>query len=194
MFDLPPDVPPIQSPMLVAAAPDAKTITQTASAKGNRTIGVCHLAENPLDRVFMAQNSFNPAVSVWNYLERKEGLKLEESAYLNAKVVLLQGPTHGSFANEGTSYKYQPIASFFGADRATFQVEIGGWRVKAHYHFGVHKNVPGGTEGYDPYLDKEFCPNGRYWKISLNHSTIVTTSGKQVRHNKPLEPTRYLPQ
>jgi len=25
-----------------------------------------------------------------------------------------------------------------------------------------------GNEGFDPYEDKKLCPNGMFWKISLN--------------------------
>ncbi len=170
MFDLPPDVPPpTNTSMLVAEAPNAKATTRTDTLTASRTIGVCHLAANPVNRVFTAVNTLNPAVAVWDYLERTEKQKIDEADYLKAKVTVLQGPGHGTFANEGTTYTYQPDANFFGNDRATFLVEIGRWKIKAHHYFNVLKEVPGGTEGFDPYDDKRFCPYGRDWKISLNH-------------------------
>jgi len=191
MFELPPDTPPVLPPMLVAAAPDTKAITRTDPKTANRTIGICHLANNPDNRVFTAENVIDPVASVWQYLERIEKQKVAESAYMKGKATLLQGPSHGSVKDEGNNYyTYMPVPGYFEADSATFQILIGGWQVKAHYYFRILKNGPGGTEGYDPYMDKELCPNGRYWKISLNYTTVVATSNKQVRHNKPLEPTR----
>ncbi len=191
MFDLPPDIPPALPPMLVAEIPKANTETRKDKAEAKRTIGICHLANNPADRVFMAENVIDPAASVWQYLEKVEKRKIAESAYLKANATILQNPLNGSFKGEGGNYyTYMPVPNYFGVDRATFLVVIGGWQVKAHYYFRILKNGPGGTEGYDPYMDKEFCPNGRYWKITLNHFAVATASNKQTRHNKPLEPTR----
>lgn len=171
MIDLPPDVPSMHMPMLVAEASDTrKMASRTNSVKVNYTIGVCHLAENPKNRAYTAVNSLDPALTVYSYLRKSEKENIDDASYPKARVTVLQEPTHGTLHYEGGSnYIYMPESSFFGSDRADFLVEIGRWTVKAYYHFNILKMVPGGTDGFDPYFDKRFCPKGPKWKISLNH-------------------------
>jgi len=167
MIDMP-DVPPQHAPVMVAQASQAKQ----ANATADRTIGACHLIENPPDPPMTAVNSMSPVLSVWNYLKRQERPTpewLSTDAYNAAKVSILQGPGHGVLEDKGDgNYLYVPTRDYYGQDRATLHVEIGGRTVRIIYFFSLLSFVPGGTEGYNPYSDKKYCPKGRMWKISLN--------------------------
>jgi hypothetical protein len=93
-------------------------------------------------------------------------------ALKSAKVTLLQAPEHGElrlFATGDANY-FSADSNYTGPDRATLLVEIGAYKVKVIYFFKVMPHVGGGTDGYDPYLDKKNCPNGLQWKISFNDS------------------------
>ena len=45
---------------------------------------------------------------------------------------------------------------------------MGVYKITVVYHFKVMGPGIGGTEGYDPYMQKQNCPKGIEWKISLN--------------------------
>src|SRR5258708_761129 len=129
MVDMP-DVSSQYAPVMIAQASRA---TQDKSTT-DRTIGICHLIENPPVPPETAVNGLRPL-----------------------------GPLSGDSL-------YVPTPDYHGPDRATLLVEIGGRIVRAIYFFNVMQSVPGGTEGYDPYDDKKYCPKGAMWKISLNPS------------------------
>ncbi len=199
MIDLPPDVPPQYAPVVIAQVSQAKD-----PAKIDRTIGVCHLIENPPVPPGTAINALSPVTSVWGYLQRQERLtpeQLTDEMFNTAKATILQGAEHGTLEYLGEGYfVYRPASGYYGSDRATLLVEIGGLKVKVLYFFNVMLGVPGGTEGYDPYEDKKYCPKGGMWKISLSPDdpnisyTIITQKTQfthsQQSHNKSLEPTR----
>jgi len=161
MIDLPPDVPPQYAPVIIAQA----TQTQQGDTKTDRTIGVCQLIENPPIPPTTAVNSFTPLGSASVFLEKQEHRKLDWSSW---KVTVLQGPEHGTLEMGTRGGRYHPAPDYRGPDRATFLVQIGNLKVKVLYFFKVQFGGFGGTEGYDPYLDKKNCPQGRLWKISLN--------------------------
>ncbi len=162
------DMPPSYAPVVIAQASQAKP----RNASTARTIGVCHLIENPPNPPGSAVNTMDPTLSAWTYLKRRERptpnwLTVDE--YKAARVSVLQDPAHGLVKDEGDGgYRYAPTPGYYGQDRATLLVEIGGLKIKLMYFFKVMQGVPGGTEGNDPYNDKKLCPNGMYWKISLN--------------------------
>jgi hypothetical protein len=160
-----PDVPPQYAPVVIAQAPQAHPQAQPGSVKFNRTIGVCQLVSSSPDWQMTAVNGMSPLLAVSAYFENLE----QKQVGLEGKVTLLQGPEHGELEDEGgLYYSYHSKADYEGPDRATFLVEIGGYKVKAEYYFKVAPKGVGGTEGYDPYEDRKNCPKGELWKISLN--------------------------
>ncbi len=173
VMDVPPDVPQQYAPVLVAEAPKTP-----APASRERTIGVCQLVASDPVYERMAVNTFTPVRAVNYYFNRLEGNYLG----LKGTTTLLEGPKHGELEDLGTfvreddrridsgarNYAYRAKGDYEGLDQATFLVEIGGYKIKAVYHFKVMQSVPHGGEQGDPYTEKEYCPNGRVWKISLN--------------------------
>lgn len=156
------------SAMAAAPQPAPFEIAQTSqvSARTDRTIGVCHLVnslgvsgrDDPLSPVYI----INPSMAVRYYHAVAEN---KEFGYENnGKVTLLQGPEQGTFEMGTTGGRYRPNTNFIGSDRATFLVEIGGIKVKVVYHFKV---IDGGAIGGTEEEDKQNCPKGRAWKISL---------------------------
>src|SRR2546422_8096269 len=175
MIDMP-DVPPQYAPVMFAQASQARS----GDAKTDRTSGICHLIENDPESRLSAKNSLSPVVTVWGYFQRQEHQRLDHK---NAKVSLLQAPEHGTLEDLGTfvkrrgalvdtgmrNYSYVPASSdYFGPDRAMVLVEIGGYKVKVQYFFKVMQSVPGGSDQGSPQDDKENCPKGEMWRISVN--------------------------
>jgi len=156
-----PDLPPQYAQVMIVQAGTAK---QGTAANVDRTIGVCHLIDARPELRDGAVNHFNPLRAVDYYFVTAE------QRFLGRKgtVTLLQGPQHGTLEMGTLGGFYRPATGYLGPDSATFLVEIGGLKVKAVYYFKVMSGVPGGTEGYDPYRDKDLCPNGEHWKISLS--------------------------
>ena len=165
VMDVPPDVPPEYAPVVIAQASQA----QKNNVKTDRTIGVCHLIESQMASRLSAVNAISPLRAANGYFSQFE----QREVGLEGKVTVLQGPEHGELRlYESTqSGRYFPAdTNYVGLDRATFLVEIGGFKVKVMYFFNVKPGFPGGTEGYDPYEDKKYCPKGPAWKISLNEN------------------------
>jgi len=181
-----PDVPPQYAPVVIAQASQA----QKGDAKTDRTIGVCHLIQNPPIPALTAVNSLSPLGEASVYLENHEHLKLDWKSW---KVSLLQGPEHGTLEMGERGGRYHPTPDYFGPDRATLLVEIGGHKVKVIYFFNVLEGVPGGTDEGDPHDDKEYCPQGkgRVWKISLNPDDPNTDL---ITFQQPAAFTSYLAQ
>ncbi|SRR6266487_272193 len=163
MIDIP-DVSPQYTPVVIAQASQ----TEKGESNAGRTIGVCHLVENPPIPPGTAVNVISPLGSVSVYLQKEEHRTLD---WKSSKVSVLQGPGHGELrVTPSGKYRYSPAPDYYGQDRASLLVEIGGRTVKVIYFFNVLRTV-GGTEGYDPYDDKKYCPKGEMWKISLNSTT-----------------------
>lgn len=148
--DVPPEMPIQSTPVIIAEA--------TSVEKMARTIGVCHLIENPPASGVTAVNSFSPLAAVniyFDWFERQE-------IGLSGKVTLLQRAAHGDLkADSNQDYRYHPVADYYGSDSAIFLVEIGDYRVTLVYGFNVVDSAGG-----DAYQYKKFCPNGEFWKIS----------------------------
>ena len=136
------------------------------STKFDRSIGVCKLTENPPIPLGTAVNSFSPLIGAYRYFKYEEHKDLGFSG----KVTVIQQPKYGVVeGNEEGNFRYSANSTdFVGNDEAAFLVEIGGYNVEVRYFFKVQFGGYGGTDGYDPYLDKKNCPQGRAWKISLN--------------------------
>ncbi len=185
MVDVP-DLPPQYAQVMIVQAGAAKQ----GAAKTDRTIGVCHLIENPPIPPGTAVNAMSPLGSVSDYFWKVERLGVG----LNGKVNILDGPKHGELGvTPSGNYRYFPASDYYGPDRATMLVEIGGRKVKAIYFFNVMQRVPGGTEGYDPYEDKKLCPQGRrMWKISLYtddpNGGLISFKTFEITHKLPHEP------
>src|SRR2546422_4473385 len=151
VMDMPPDMPPQYAPVVIAQASQAQD-----PAKTDRTIGVCHLIDARPELRLGAVNTFSPLRAANYYLKTVE----RQFVGIEGKVTLLQEPMHGELEGDDKgNYLYLAKPEYLGPDRATFLVEIGGLKVKAVYYFKVMSGVPGGTEGYDPYRDKNLCPN-----------------------------------
>ena len=181
-----PDVPPQYAPVVIAQAPQVPPPAQQVSAKIDRTIGVCHLIQNSPNPPGTAVNALSPLGSVSDYM-----ITVEKN-YLGLKgaVTILEGPEHGELkVTPSGNYRYYPASDYHGNDRATFLVEIGGFKIKAIYFFKVGASAWGGTEGYDPYLDKENCPQGPKWKISLNPAD---SNDQLLTFNSSTQLTNYL--
>jgi hypothetical protein len=165
-MDVPPDVPAMYAPVVIAQAQKSQPATAGSTA-AVRTIGVCQLIENPPIPPMTAANVAAPAMTTWSYLTSVEKVKLSEDLAETAKTTLLDGAKHGVLVEEGGGYyRYDPTPGYYGTDRATVLVEMGNYKVKVVIHFKVMQPGIGGTEGYDPYMQKENCPKGPQWKIS----------------------------
>ena len=129
-----PDVPPQYAPVMIAQAPLAQPQTQTGSAKVDRAIGVCHLIQNPPIPPLTAVNVLSPLRAGQEYLNSFE----QQYPELKGTVAVLQGPEHGELkVTPSGNYRYHPISNYYGPDRATFLVEIGGVKVKT-----ILENLP----------------------------------------------------
>ena len=158
-----PNIPPHYAPVVITASSQVRE----GSTSHNRTIGICHVAENRDDRPPSNINSIEPISEVWGYLQKHEGRAVDISVDMKtAKVNVLQVPEHGVLRDDGSGgYRYIPLPNYIGKDRATLLVEIGGLKVKVVYFFKVLIYVGPGSEEYDPYGDKNNCPNGYQWRI-----------------------------
>jgi len=171
-MDVPPDVPVMYAPVVIAQATQAKDAT-----KLDRTIGVCQLINSLTGDIGRDPQSLIyvivPVLTVSDYINRFE----KRFVGLEGKATLLQGAAHGTVKDEGDQYyRYVPNLNYLGSDRATFLVEIGGLKVKVVYHLKV---INGGAIGGTEADDKQNCPNGMFWKISStlapNGNLIVTS-------------------
>lgn len=161
-----PDIPPQYAPVVTAQASQG----QHGNATADRTIGVCHLIENRPESRLSAVNSMEPIAAAWSYFKRQEHHVISDAEFKAAKLSLLQAPTHGTLEIDSTGgAAYFPTThDYFGPDRATVLVEIGGYKVKVLYFFKVMQSVAPGSQEYDPYQDKKNCPQGEKWRMSLN--------------------------
>ena len=154
-----------------ARAAQAQPQASVGSTKIDRTIGVCHLINNPPLPPLTAANVISPTGSVWSYLQRENLIpeQLTDEMFSTAKATLLQGAGHGELkVTASGNYRYHPTPDYLGTDRATFLVEMGGYKVKVVYHFQMISGGLDEKDGPGSYEDKKNCPNGEEWKISLN--------------------------
>lgn len=142
-----------QPDLVIDAEFNAKFVTDQSQT---RVIGQCVLVSNP------PGTSLSPTMAAkiyFKWFEKKE-------IGVDGKIALLDEPLHGKILSDATGrWAYVPAKKYQGMDRATFQVQIAGYKVKLIYGFNVMPYVGGGTEGYDPLQDPELCPNGQFWKI-----------------------------
>jgi hypothetical protein len=166
VMDATPAAPAQFAPILIAQASRPQN-----AGKTDRTIGVCQLIDARPELQEGAVNAISPLRSIDYYLKTAEQRFLGRKG----KVTLLQGPEHGELrVTPSGNYRYFPVADYRGPDHATFLVEIGGLKVKAVYFFKVLPRVGGGTEGSDPYKNRDNCPQGEMWKISLKPGDAAT--------------------
>lgn len=153
-----------------------------------RTIGSCHLIQNPSESG-NAENASSPIREVNVYFFLKE----KREVGLTGKVQLLEAPKHGALQPipdhpEEWAFEYRPQADYEGPDRATFLVEIDGRKVRLVYFFKVMHGAPPGNESYDPYRDKKLCPKGLTGK-SPPPSTPTATPRSPPSTTKVPQPT-----
>jgi hypothetical protein len=151
-----PNIPPQYAPMMIAQAVQA----QGNADKSDRTVGVCSLVENPMR--YTGINGIGPIGAAQVYFQSVERQEISPVG----SVRLLSSPRHGTLeprADAPGGYLYRPEADYFGPDRATFLVEMGGKKIRVEYFFRVLQGV---ADTY--YEDKQYCPKGEYWKISLS--------------------------
>ena len=165
-----PNVPPQLTPIIVAQA------SQTKQQNTDRTIGVCHPIENKLESRLSAVNSVSPVGAAYTYLKDIERRKIDDAAYLAAKMTLLQAPKHGELLldNDSGSF-FSSNYNYTGSDQATVLVEIGSYKVKVIYHFVLMQSVPGSGDEGTATDNKRICPNGYMWKISSTVSSLTLT-------------------
>jgi hypothetical protein len=152
-----PDLPPQYAPVMIAQASQARQSTE----KTDRTIGVCGLVQNPMAEPVI--NQVAPIAAAVAYFGDFEGRQLPPA---DAVTTMLRIPQHGTLkpnADAPGGYLYNAKQGYFGPDRATFLVEISGKKIRVEFFFKVLEGVAD-----NDYLDKQFCPRGRLWKISLS--------------------------
>lgn len=180
MLDLPPDVQPQHTPIVIAQ-------TQRTDTKIDRVLGVCHAIGNPAltpsPGGYSAVNSLgSPAEWVRRYYKLYEQRTIGDPAL----VIVSQNPEHGALkeavqpGEPRGNYWYFPEQDYLGQDQATFLVKVGGLTVKVVYLFKVEPVVDYKTE-------EKVCPPPSMWKISIAPSAYRV---EVASHNKPLEPTR----
>ncbi len=176
MVDMP-DVPPQYAQVMIVQASQAQPRADTT----DRTIGVCSLVENPIQKEgeqYSAINSFGPIGAAATYFQNVEHRELLGPGL----VTVLRNPAHGTLEPTASdpkdrSFWYLPKQSYFGPDRATFLVEMGGKKIRMEYFFQVLQGV---ADNYTKEQYRQLCPNGRQWKIS---STPTTRTGARSRSN-----------
>jgi hypothetical protein len=154
-------------------------------------IGVCLLAENPVRTLpsgaYSAVNGVSPLLAAENYL-RSTGL---QEVRVSKTLEVNQSPRSGKLKLvPGTTaeYRYLPNTGFYGVDRVTFTIEIGGRKASVEYSVKV---VDGVADDY--YEDRTYCPNGQYWKIgsiSQHHPAGPNPSLKRSANGRPPGPGR----
>ena len=167
MFDLPSDIPPQTSTIIVAQASN----TQKSDLRIDYSIGACQLIQNPPNQP-TATNTMSPVLLVYGHLKNSEKLspdKLTAEIYNAASFKMVKNPKYGKLVLEKNidAAEYLPNdPNYIGNDRSSIIVNFGNLNIKVTYFFKLMRTVPGGTEGFDPYEDKENCPNGIVWKIN----------------------------
>lgn len=132
-------------------------------------IGVCHLIDNRPKMKLTAYNIINPLDSVKIYFKRQGDKKfqLKGSTYISSKPKfgVITDESDGSEELDGY-YAYSiKKEGYTGFDYSEFIVTGNNLKIKVKYTFNVMNRVPGGTDGYDPYNDKNLCPNGLTWRM-----------------------------
>ena len=174
-----PEVPPQYTQVIVAQ------VSQVKAPGTERTIGVCHPIENSLESRLSAVNSVSPVGAAYTYLKEIERRKIDDAAYLAAKMTLVQAPTHGELGlyNQTKTGRYlSGNYSYLGPDSATVLVEIGSYKVKVIYHFVLMQNVPGSGEEGEATDEKSICPNGYKWRISTASDANGNTTINSVEY------------
>lgn len=152
------------------------------SANADMTVGVCSLIEATAPST-SAANVVSPSGAAYQYLTEIAHRAVTGSA-AEASVTVVEQPQHGLLIDQTAGighgfYSYKSAASFEGYDHATFVVERGRYRVKVFYSFHVLAVVPDGSDEWDPYEDKKYCPNGPLWEIgrSPSGSGVISKAG-----------------
>jgi Bacterial Ig-like domain (group 2) len=96
----------------------------------------------------------------------------------DGKVRVVVQPRSGEITYQGRgNYLYRPNKQFRGFDSAVFVVEVQGMELTNHVWLNVLGSGVGGTDGYDPYEDKKYCPRGAFWPItSANDALLPATN------------------
>ena len=158
VLDVPPEVPPQETPVMV--------VESYVEGDKHRTIGQCRVAENLTHRSKEdLSNSISPVFSTGLYFKWFEDI---EVGFYEGKVTLLQAPQHGILEVKGkNSWTYIPDkVDYLGTDSATFMVEIDGYTVELTYGIKAVDFIGSGVQGATIHEYPENCPNGEFWKVS----------------------------
>ncbi len=150
---------------IASVAAHGQAIREAEPQKFDRTIGICHLSENPFDPT-SAVNSMSPALAIKNYFRVQEHRKIGGQA--NYRV--LRAPVHGTLLGpENDGFVYYPENGFFGNDRASILVELSNKKIRVEYFFRVMTSIPQQYESEPDIYEQGYCPKkARVWKISSN--------------------------
>lgn len=170
MLDIPVDIPLLSSSAIVITSASNSNLNHGSV---DYSIGACQLIQNPPTPP-ASTNTMSPVLLVWSYLKNTEKLspkQLTAEMYNAASFKMLEAPKYGKLVlEEGIqAAEYIPIdQNYIGNDRASIIVKFGNYNVKVTFFFKLMKDLPIGSHGYDPYEDKNNCPNGTVWKISYS--------------------------
>jgi hypothetical protein len=111
-----------------------------------------------------AYYSLAPLARVAGYALDFGKLNIEKlrAGYSDAKITVLQPPSHGVLIGEGrdTNYHPNPDGKAGDQDQVTFLVEVSGYKIKVVYF--IHLGADGGDQ-VSPY-----CPDVRYKELSTS--------------------------
>jgi hypothetical protein len=148
--------------------------SQQTKMQYERTIGVCHLVNNPTNAPkvpWAGSDGLSPVVAVGGYFSIIENNL--DFKYEGGRASILEYPKHGVLqATDDESYYYFPDTGYLGKDHVTFLVEIDGRKFKVIHYVQMMEIVP---EYYG--RNKLLCPNGKVWKIS----TALDANGNSTR-------------
>jgi hypothetical protein len=180
-----PNVPTEYAPAVLAQTGQAQ---QPPKRGFDRAIEVCQLVENPpsdpdMPEKIFATNQIVPNGDAANYFANLESKKVGDAS---AHVTVLNTPTHGKLeaVPRGAGVYYIPETDYIGPDNATFQVMIGGMKVKVVYSIQVEHVVA------DPNTDP-LCPQ-RYRKISGNLPSSSDIHAPNLAHELRWKGRGYL--
>jgi hypothetical protein len=135
--DIPASTPPTQ--------PVGQVITSSVNIQSQKldgVIGVCRdVSPGPVVSPSGAPYDLNPAAYASQLVEMKFNKKFKGAYIRAAQVNLLKAPQHGRVVkgDDGAAHRpdYHPESDFIGKDRATFLVDIAGYRVRVEYYIRV---------------------------------------------------------
>lgn len=105
-------------------------------------IGTCrNISSGPVTHPGWATYNLAPRSFAGDLIKEKFGVVATKDDRKNAKVTLLNAPQHGRVVESedkvANKLDYHPNPDFTGKDRATFMVEIAGYKIRVEYYLRV---------------------------------------------------------